>query len=251
MIITTSWDDGTKYDLRLFELLNKYNLKGTFYISKKSAYNIKQLHKEEIILISKKHEIGSHTINHPNLMELSEHNQKKELSDSKVWIEQIIQKKCESFCPPYGLYNNQIKILTKEAGYKILRTTNILSSSTDKNFFIMDPLFNVYPYPFRKKFTKFKYIFDPFLPLRINFKALRKYNVPIKSFLRWSTIVKSLLENSFNSENLIFHLFGHAHEIEQYKLWEQLEDFFILTSEHNDLQPKTNIEALKYLSNAK
>ena len=32
-IVTTSWDDGHKLDLKLAALLKKYNIKGTFYIS--------------------------------------------------------------------------------------------------------------------------------------------------------------------------------------------------------------------------
>ena len=36
-IITTSWDDGHPLDFKLAELLNKYNLKGTFYIPRSNA----------------------------------------------------------------------------------------------------------------------------------------------------------------------------------------------------------------------
>ena len=31
-IVTTSWDDGNKLDLKLAALLDKYGLVGTFYI---------------------------------------------------------------------------------------------------------------------------------------------------------------------------------------------------------------------------
>jgi peptidoglycan/xylan/chitin deacetylase (PgdA/CDA1 family) len=34
--VTTSWDDGHILDVKLSELLKKYNLKGTFYIAPKN-----------------------------------------------------------------------------------------------------------------------------------------------------------------------------------------------------------------------
>ena len=33
-LITTSWDDGNKLDIKVAELLDKYGMKGTFYIAK-------------------------------------------------------------------------------------------------------------------------------------------------------------------------------------------------------------------------
>jgi hypothetical protein len=33
IIVTISWDDGQKLDLKFTNLLKKYGLKGTFYIS--------------------------------------------------------------------------------------------------------------------------------------------------------------------------------------------------------------------------
>jgi len=57
IIVTTSWDDGHKFDIRLAKLLDKYGLKGTFYITKNFQG---RLSKEEIKSISKNHEIGAH-----------------------------------------------------------------------------------------------------------------------------------------------------------------------------------------------
>ena len=35
IVVTTSWDDGHILDLKLSNLLTKYNIKGTFYLSPK------------------------------------------------------------------------------------------------------------------------------------------------------------------------------------------------------------------------
>ena len=68
---TSSWDDGSVNDLKLLKLLNKYNIKGTFYVpkefdgkgSKFSEYN-RQLSDKEIIEIASGQEIGSHSLTH-------------------------------------------------------------------------------------------------------------------------------------------------------------------------------------------
>ena len=67
LIVTTSGDDGNEYDEKLASLLTKYNIKGTFYITK----NFKnRLSEEKIIELSRNHEIGAHTLNHPILTEI-------------------------------------------------------------------------------------------------------------------------------------------------------------------------------------
>jgi len=68
IIVTTSWDDGNVLDVRLAALLDKYGVKGTFYIAPNKQ---NRLSNDEIIAISNKHEIGAHTMDHPLLTEIS------------------------------------------------------------------------------------------------------------------------------------------------------------------------------------
>ena len=83
IIVTTSWDDGHKLDLKLAGLLNKYSLKGTFYISK-NYFEENRLTEADILAISKNHEIGAHTINHPDLAKISANESKKEIIESTM-----------------------------------------------------------------------------------------------------------------------------------------------------------------------
>ena len=96
MIFTTSWDDGHVLDNKLCELLNKYQIKGTFFLSKN--YLEEPLHDDEIVQISNFHEIGAHTINHPHLSQLDFNCQYKEINQSKIWLENLLNKKCQGFC---------------------------------------------------------------------------------------------------------------------------------------------------------
>ena len=63
--ITTSWDDGHPLDLRIAELLNEFGLTGTFYIAR--DYLPERLSDAQVAALSKRHEIGAHTLTHPML----------------------------------------------------------------------------------------------------------------------------------------------------------------------------------------
>ena len=65
-------------------------------------------------------EIGSHGVSHTLLSRLSENEQRKELYDSKTFLESSIGKSIKSFCYPYGgkkSYNSITLKLLKELNY--------------------------------------------------------------------------------------------------------------------------------------
>ena len=66
--------------------------------------------------------IGSHGVSHTLLSRLSYEKQKKELKESKKFLENITNKKCKTFCYPYGgkiSYNNNTLNILKELDYEI------------------------------------------------------------------------------------------------------------------------------------
>ena len=73
LLVTTSWDDGHKLDIRLAALLKKYGIKGTFYICPQDHEfkNEDLLSTQDILTISKDFEIGGHTITHPYLTKIT------------------------------------------------------------------------------------------------------------------------------------------------------------------------------------
>ena len=76
------------------------------------------LNKEEIKEMSEDgQEFGSHTLSHPILSSLNEEMQKEEIYESKKIIEKILNKKINSFCYPYGKYNETTLKLVKNASY--------------------------------------------------------------------------------------------------------------------------------------
>lgn len=133
-------DDGFKDNLSLMlPLLKKYNMKAVVYAVTGVDYNkwdvehpqtpekrfelmnaaqIKEMADSDLI------EFGGHTLTHPHLDKLSFNEQKKEISQNKKQLEDIIGSPLISFAYPYGDWNNDSKILAKELGYDFAVATN-------------------------------------------------------------------------------------------------------------------------------
>lgn len=111
-----SFDDGflSHYEI-VFPLLNKYGFKGTFYIVTNSLVEKDQPyiwrtgswpHYEEILKSG--HEIGSHTLSHPDLTKISSDSMKREIIESKQSIIDHLKISPKSFSYPYTNYNQEV-----------------------------------------------------------------------------------------------------------------------------------------------
>jgi peptidoglycan/xylan/chitin deacetylase (PgdA/CDA1 family) len=68
-------------------------------------------------------EIGSHTASHTLLPQLSEHDVKEELRQSRSLLEEKLQMPITSFCLPGGAYKPEHIAMIREAGYRSCCTT--------------------------------------------------------------------------------------------------------------------------------
>lgn len=221
---TTSWDDGDKLDLKLLNLMNKYGIKGTFYIPGNS-----KLEKSDIQNIAKNQEIGAHTMTHRELTSISIKEAKKEIENSKLFLEKILNKKIESFCYPRGKYNLEISRLVKKAGFSYARTTKRLLFKNTKNPFINGTTTQtiVFKVDIFKLFIMSR--FNPFF---------------IRYIWDWNYYMK-LLYKYVSKNGGIVHLWGHSWEIDKFNQWDQLEDFFKFISSQKNVLFITNYEVLK------
>jgi peptidoglycan/xylan/chitin deacetylase (PgdA/CDA1 family) len=64
-------------------------------------------------------EIGSHTVSHPHLPELSTDEIRRELVESRRRIEAEIGKPCRTLAYPYGEHDERCRALTRAAGYEL------------------------------------------------------------------------------------------------------------------------------------
>lgn len=209
VIVTTSWDDGHKLDLRLAKLLKKYNIKGTFYVSPNNREFKKEdlLTNKEIVELSKDFEIGAHTMTHPRLTKVSLEEARKEIVYSKKYLEKLIGKEIKSFCYPGGDYNKEIRDLVEEAGFKYARTVsryNFLDSRDN-----LESGTSIHTY---------NHLSDIWRILKFS-----RFN-PIKFFknLNWENLAKNMFDYVVENGG-VYHLWGHSWELETRKEWDKLE----------------------------
>ena len=66
-MFTSSWDDGFPSDLRVADLLKKYDLQGTFFVPVVNKENRPVLKANEVAHLAASFEIGGHTFSHSYL----------------------------------------------------------------------------------------------------------------------------------------------------------------------------------------
>lgn len=64
------------------------------------------------------YEIGSHTVSHHKLTEISLNEARREIFESKKILEDLIGQPVRHFCYPYGRWNAAVRELVMEAGYE-------------------------------------------------------------------------------------------------------------------------------------
>ncbi|MCX6744425.1 MAG: polysaccharide deacetylase family protein [Candidatus Parcubacteria bacterium] len=119
-IMAITFDDGNEdFYTNAWPILQKYKIKSSLYIMT-GVKGKSWLTPEQILELDKSGlvEFGSHTVWHPKLTKISEEEQRRELVDSKEFLGKLLNKQIEILCYPFGLYNDSIKALAKEVGYK-------------------------------------------------------------------------------------------------------------------------------------
>lgn len=118
--VILTFDDGYRdFYTDAFPILKKYNLKATNFVfpnvlNKKNNMDTWMI--QEVInsgLVT----IGSHTLSHAYLPKLSKELAHKEISESKIVLEQIIGKPVRVFAYPYGAFDQSVVDLVRQAGY--------------------------------------------------------------------------------------------------------------------------------------
>jgi peptidoglycan/xylan/chitin deacetylase (PgdA/CDA1 family) len=241
LTVTTSWDDGDILDLKLASLLDKYGIKGTFYITK--DYRKERLSESDIKSLSQRHEIGAHTLTHPDLRKLSREGKVREIKGSKEWLEGLLGSQVPSFCYPSGFYDAESVAVTKEAGFQCARTTELGSLGHSADSFVVPTTLQVYPMPFRK-IGPHRYWWGKLLqPFHDRSPALRALGVPLASFRSFEALARATFDIAL-ARGGVYHLWGHSWEIEKYDMWQPLERVLRYISKREDCRCITNGETL-------
>lgn len=123
--IVYSFDDGGKLDLRIAEKLNRYSIKGVFYVVLDWIGNEGYLSWEDIKELDREgHIIGSHTMSHPmDLKMVFDDQLHYEIQNSKDLLEATLGHNITSFSYPRGRADERVKAKVIEAGYLEARGT--------------------------------------------------------------------------------------------------------------------------------
>lgn len=226
-VFTLSYDDGVIQDRRLVELFNKYGVKCTFNLNfnhlgfkgyKKyhdTPVNVSKVEIDEISDLYKGHEIGGHSLNHPNLATIGTSQAMYEVIEDKIKLEKYTDYNLKMFAYPYGGFNLDVKEIIRLAGYKGARTT--LSTHSFK---LPDDTYELNPTCHHN---------DPEL----------------------MNLAKDFIEYD-NYRPIMFYVWGHGYEFDDRNNWEVIENLIKYISEYkDDIWFTTNGELLTYLQNYK
>jgi len=83
-------------------------------------------------------DIGSHTSSHPHLTTLSNLQITEELKSSKYFLEDLLSKEITLFAYPHGDYDQRVRDLVVEAGYKIARNSKFSSNNIIEDKFLVN-----------------------------------------------------------------------------------------------------------------
>jgi peptidoglycan/xylan/chitin deacetylase (PgdA/CDA1 family) len=85
--------------------------------------------------ISSGMEVGSHTSNHANLLDISDEDAWNEIANSKTELENSLNTQVRHFCYPYGKYNENRQRMVFQAGYTSATTTDRGKVELGSDFF--------------------------------------------------------------------------------------------------------------------
>lgn len=231
VIVTTSWDDGHVLDLKMAELLKKYNIKGTFYVSPRhhEFKSSELLNSIQIVQLGMDFEIGSHTMIHPRLGRVSAEESEKEMRESKHYLEGLLGVPVKSFCYPSGDYNELHIRQVGDAGFKLARTVKRYSFNKGDSSLELPTTIHAY--------NHWSDLWDIMLFAKFNPLNIFRY------YQNWDFLAKAMFDRVLH-EGGVFHLWGHSWEIEKNNHWEKLEGVLDYISNRREIEYLTNVEII-------
>lgn len=121
-IVSITFDDGLSEQNAAAEILHKHGLRGTFYISSGAVGTPGYFeHGDLTRLASLGHEIGGHTVSHPDLTTLPPDEARRQVCADRTTLAGW-GFRATSFAYPYGSHNRSTEVIARECGYRSART---------------------------------------------------------------------------------------------------------------------------------
>ncbi len=221
-----SYDDGQIYDTRLVQLMNKYNLIGSFYLNSNLLGTQGCLKKENVKVLFKGHEVASHSANHPNLILMSKKDIVCEIEEDQRELERLTGNKVCGMAYPFGNYNDTVIDAIKGLRIEYARTID-----------------SKYDFKIPENVLKWNPTIHQFAD------AYSEPNNPEKDKKELS-LFYSIIQNFIETKDIaLFEIWGHSWEIaEDQKKWDETENFFKMISNNDAVFYTTQITLVKYVN---
>lgn len=222
---TTSYDDGVLQDQRLIDLMNTYEIKGTFNLNADFLGRVERacidgfdtdvstVRSEEINKVYSGHEIACHAFTHMKLTSIDKAVVSYQIVEDRKRLEQYTSRIVNGFAYPFGVYDDEV--------VRVLNNTGIQYARTVEN--------------------------------------TKQFSIP-DDFLKWNPTChhdeKALMELAEDfcekvdlfGEPRLFYLWGHAYEFDQKKNWNVVEELFSYLAKYkSDIWFATNGEIVSYV----
>jgi len=221
-----SFDDGMVADKRLVKLMNEYGLIGTFHLNSNKLGTKDYLTKEEIKVVYKGHEISAHTVNHPNLPDISRAEVLYEVGEDRRELERLSGNLVRGMAYPFGNYNDSVIEIINSLGIEYARTVK-----------------DTYMFGIPNEFLKWhptihqfgKAYFTPDNPENDK-KELAGFYQVVNHFLKTDSLA-------------LLDVWGHSWENEGAgNRWTEMEKFFKMVSMNPDIYYTTQIGLVDYIN---
>lgn len=239
VLVTTSWDDGNRCDLRVAEALARHGLAGTFYVPIEPFRPGKELSLSQVRGLAGSFEVGGHTVSHRSLTELSDQDQQREISDCKRMLQDRIGAEIFSFCYPKGRLSHATVRHVERAGYSGARTTRMLRSSLQFSPFEMPTTLQAFPHPAQA------YVRNAIKGQ--NWGGLAAFALRGGRSRTWVDLGKSLFDRALATGG-VWHLYGHSWELEDLNLWDPLDELLSYVARRPEVHYVTNHGVSRVLS---
>jgi peptidoglycan/xylan/chitin deacetylase (PgdA/CDA1 family) len=225
-------------DFRVAELLAKHGLTGTFYVPKTARRGT--IEPSEIRELAGAFEVGAHTMHHVDLSTVDDDSARREILESRAWLEDITGKPCAMFCFPRGKFRRQHLPFVEEAGYTAARTVELLSlapPARQNGTLLMPTTVQVYPHAFGRTARN--------LVRRVAYRQLWTL-LSTSRAPDWGHLSETLCARAARDGG-VFHLWGHSWEVEKFQQWNQLDEALALMSRYKDaVRVLTNSEVCEH-----
>ena len=221
--VTFGFDDGTTQDIRLVEILNKYGLKGTFFLNSAQfglkwdllsdgcLVNHQKILPEQVKTLYQGHEVAGHTLAHVNLTRVDDDEVVRQVQEDVDKLSQLCGYEVVGTAYPGGGFDSRVsKVIKERTRVKYARTT--------------------------------KWTWDCSAVQREGLEEYHPTIYYIEPFLE--TFVQKFLDSESEAPQLLY-IFGHSYELDANVMpWERFEKLCKMLSGRSDIFYGTNKDVL-------